>query len=140
MKYLLLLLTSLSLQASLDELDLTLPEQPAVYIPPEKEFFFNVGDYNEPPTRNQMIVFWTLNVLDVYTTHEGMRKCSTCEEQNPLLPKRPSLEDMLLQKAIVAGFFSKNSSKRYIRGLNVTLTYAVINNYDIIKWSGHHYY
>ena len=41
MKYLLLLLTSLSLQASLDELDLTLPKQPAVHIPPEKEFFLH---------------------------------------------------------------------------------------------------
>ena len=133
MKYLFLLLTSLSLQASLDELDLTLPEQPAVYIPPEKEFFFNVGDYKEPPTRNQMIVFWTLNALDVYTTHEGMRKCSTCKEQNPLLPERPTLEEMLLQKAIVAGFLSKHSSKKYIRCLNVTLTYAVINNYELIK-------
>ena len=54
MKYLFLLLLSLSLKA---ELDLTIPEQPAAYIPPEKEFFFNVGDYNEPPTKNQMIVF-----------------------------------------------------------------------------------
>ena len=40
---------------------------------------------------------------------------------------------MLLQKAIVAGFLSKHSSKRYIRGLNVTLTYAVINNYELMK-------
>jgi len=133
MKYLLLLLTSLSLQASLDELDLTLPEQPAVYIPPEKEFFFNVGDYNEPPTRNQMIVFWTLNALDVYTTHEGMRKCSTCKEQNPLLPERPTLEELLLHKAIFTGVLSKHSSKRYMTALNVSLTYAVVNNYNIIK-------
>ena len=36
MKYLFLLLLSLSLKS---ELDLTIPEQPAVYIPPEKEFF-----------------------------------------------------------------------------------------------------
>jgi len=130
MKYLFLLLLSLSLKS---ELDLTIPEQPAAYIPPEKEFFFNVGDYNEPPTKNQMIVFWTLNVLDVYTTHEGMRKCSTCEEQNPLLSKRPSLEDMLLQKAIVGRIFSKHSSKRYMTALNVSLTYAVINNYEYMK-------
>jgi len=130
MKYLFLLLLSLSLKS---ELDLTIPEQPAAYIPPEKEFFFNVGDYNEPPTKNQMIVFWTLNVLDVYTTHEGMRKCSTCEEQNPLLSKRPSLEDMLLQKAIVGRIFSEHSSKRYMTALNVSLTYAVINNYEYMK-------
>ena len=129
MKYLLLMLLSLGLKA---ELDLTIPEQPAVYVPP-KEFFFNLGDYNEPPTINQMIFFWTIDALDVYTTHQGMKKCSTCEEQNPLLPKRPELKEQLLQKAIVAGFLSKHSSKKYITVLNVTLTYAVVNNYNIIK-------
>ena len=41
MKYLFLLLLSLSLKA---ELDLTIPEQPAAYIPPEKEFYLHLGD------------------------------------------------------------------------------------------------
>ena len=132
MKYLLLLLTSLSLQASLDELDLTLPEQPAVYIPPEKEFYLHLGDYNEPPTKNQMILYWTLNALDVYTTYEGLKKCSSCKEQNPLLPDRPELEELLLQKAIVAGLISKHSSKNAITSMNVILTYAVINNYEVM--------
>ena len=130
MKYLFLLLLSLNLKS---ELDLTIPEQPAAYIPSEKEFFLNLGDYKEPPTKAQMVTFWTLNALDVYTTHEGMRKCSTCKEQNPLLPKRPKLEELLLQKAIVAGFISKNSSKNFITAMNISLTFVVINNYEIIK-------
>jgi hypothetical protein len=129
MKYLFLLLLSLGLKS---ELDLTIPEQTAVYIPPEKEFFFNVGDYKEPPTKNQMIVFWTLNALDVYTTVEGIKKPSVYEK-NPLLPKKPELEELLLQKAIVAGFISKHSSKNYITAMNVSLTYAVINNYENMK-------
>jgi len=129
MKYLFLLLLSLGLKS---ELDLIIPEQPAVYIPPEKEFFFNVGDYKEPPTKNQMIVFWTLNALDVYTTVEGIKKPSVYEK-NPLLPKKPELEELLLQKAIVAGFISKHSSKNYITAMNVSLTYAVINNYENMK-------
>jgi hypothetical protein len=128
MKYLLLLLLSLSLKA---EIDLTIPEQPAVYVPP-KEFIFNLGDYKEPPTRNQMIFFWTLNALDVYTTYNGVKKPNVYE-LNPLLPKKPELEELLLQKAIVAGFVSQNSSKNYIRFLNVSLTLVVINNYEIIK-------
>jgi hypothetical protein len=131
-KYLLLLLTSLSLQASLDKLDLTLPEQPAVYIPPEKEFIFNFGDYKEPPTKNQMITFWTLNALDVYITYNGVKKPNVYE-LNPILSKKPKLEELLLQKAIVSGFMSKHSSKKYIRFLNVTLTFVVINNYEIMK-------
>ena len=130
MKYLFLLLLSICLKS---ELDLTIPEQPAAYIPPEKEFYLNLGDYKEPPSKAQIITFWTLNALDVYTTVEGLKKCSSCTEQNPLLPDRPELEELLLQKAIVAGLISQNSSKRYIRFLNVTLTCVVINNYEIMK-------
>jgi len=129
MKYLFLLLLSIGLKS---ELDLTIPEQPAAYIPPEKEFFLNLGDYKEPPTKNQMIVFWTLNALDVYTTVEGLKNCISCTEQNPLLPDRPELEELLLQKAIVAGLISKHSSKNVITSMNVILTYAVINNYEVM--------
>ena len=126
MKYLWLLLFGISLQA---ELDLTLPEQPAVYIPPETKLL-NLGDYNEPPTKAQLITFWTLNVLDIYTTHEGMKRCLSCKETNPFLPNRPELEELILQKAIVGTFFAKNSSENYIIAMNVGLTFAVINNYS----------
>ena len=129
MKYLFLLLLSITLKS---ELDLTLPEQPAAYIPPEKEFYLNLGDYKEPPTKAQKITFWTLNVLDVYTTYEGLKKCSSCTEQNPLLPDRPELKELLLQKAIVAGLISKHSSKNFTTSMNVILTYAVINNYEVM--------
>jgi len=132
MKYLFLLLTSLSLQASLDELDLTLPEQPAVYIPPEKEFFLHLGDYNEPPTKNQMILYWTLNALDVYTTYEGLKQPGV-KEVNILLGDKPHLDNLLIQKAIIGGFIAKNGSSNYITLSNTVLTLAIINNYYIIK-------
>ena len=128
MKYIFLLLLSLTLNA---ELDLTIPEQPAVYVPP-KEFIFNLGDYKEPPTRNQMIVFWTLNALDVYTTHEGLKN-SSIYEANPLLGNKPNLDNLLIQKAIIGGFIAKNGSKNYITFMNTSLTFSVINNYNIIK-------
>jgi len=125
MKYLFLLLLSLSLKA---ELDLTIPEQPAAYIPPEKEFYLHLGDYNEPPTKAQIITFWTLNALDIYTTDEGLKKPNT-KESKFLIGKDPHLDEILIQKAIVGTLLSKNSSKKYIRFINVTLTYAVVNNY-----------
>ena len=128
MKYLLLMLLSLNLKA---ELDLTIPEQPAVYVPP-KEFIFNLGDYNEPPTRNQIIFFWTINALDVYTTYEGLKKPNVYEK-NSLLGDKPHLDNLLIHKAIVAGFISQNSNKNYITAMNVGLTFVVINNYKIIK-------
>ena len=132
MKYLLLLLfLHANLQASIHDLDLTLPEQPAVYIPP-KEFILNLGDYNEPPTKNQMIFFWIINALDVYTTYKGVKK-PHIYEINPVLPKKPKLEELLLQKAIVGGYISQNSSKNYITVLNTGLTLIVLHNHNIGK-------
>jgi len=129
MKYLFLLLLSLSLKS---ELDLTIPEQPAAYIPPEKEFYLHLGDYNEPPTKAQIITFWTLNALDIYTTYEGLKKPNT-KESNFLIGKDPHLDEILIQKTIIGTLISKNSSKKYIRLVNVTLTWAVINNYEYMK-------
>jgi hypothetical protein len=102
-----------------------------VYVPP-KEFIFNLGDYNEPPTRNQIIFFWTINALDVYTTYEGLKKPNVYEK-NSLLGDKPHLDNLLIHKAIVAGFISQNSNKNYITAMNVGLTFVVINNYKIIK-------
>ena len=129
MKYLILLFIFLQLQA---ELDLTLPIQPAVYIPPKTKLL-NLGDYNEPPTKAQLITFWTLNVLDVYTTHKGLKKCSNCREVNILLPDRPELKELLLQKAIVGTFMTRNGSENYIFAMNLSVGLAVINNYKYIK-------
>tara|TARA_R110002167_G_scaffold362047_1_gene580923 strand:- start:401 stop:787 length:387 start_codon:yes stop_codon:yes gene_type:complete len=128
MKYLLLVLLSLSANAGLD---LTIPEQPAVYVPPEK-FIFNLGDYNEPPTKNQIIFFWTINALDVYTTYKGVKK-PDIYEANPLLPKKPKLEELLLQKAVIGGYIAKNSSKNYLTVINTALTFTVMHNYNIGK-------
>ena len=126
MKYLLLLLFAVSVQA---KLDLTLPEQPAIYIPPEPKLL-HLGDYNEPPTKTQLITYWTLNVLDVYTTYEGMKRCSTCTESNPFLPDKPKLEELILHKAIIGTFMARNGSEDYISIMNVSLTFAIINNYS----------
>ena len=128
MRYLLLVLLSFQLSA---ELDLTIPEQPAVYIPP-KTFFLNLGDYNESPTKAQKITFWTLNALDVYTTYQGLKK-PYVYETNRLLGKKPSLSKLILHKAVVGGLIYNYSSKNHLRFMNVGLTYTVINNYKFIK-------
>jgi len=129
MKYLLLMLLSLGLKS---ELDLTIPEQPAVYIPPEKEFYLHLGDYNEPPTKAQKITFLTLNTLDIYTTYQGLKN-PNAKESNFLLGKHPDLDEILIQKAIIGTLLYKNSSKKYMRLVNVGLTYAVVNNYGYMK-------
>ena len=128
MKYLFLLLLSSGLQA---DLDLSIPEQPAVYIPPET-FLLNLGDYNESPTKAQKIIFLTLNVLDLYTTHQALKK-PYVYETNYLLGKNPSLGDLIIHKAVVGGLIYNYSSKNYIRLMNIGLTHAVINNYKIMR-------
>lgn len=140
MKYILpicaLLLMTLPALSDLSELDLTIPELPYDYVVEpivEEEYrFLNFGDYQEPPTKNQLIFYWTLNVLDVWTTHRGMKHSPYITETNPLLPKRPELEELILHKAVIGGLIHKYGSSDYITAINVTLTYAVWNNYDII--------
>ena len=127
MKYLLL---SLLFSVYLQGLDLTIPEQLAADIP-EKEFFFNWGDYNEPPTKPQVIAFWILQGLDVYTTHQGLKKCDGCKETNPLLSSEPELSELLLHKAILGTLILNNSSKKQITFLNGAIGLVVINNYEI---------
>lgn len=132
MKYLTILLLSFPIY-SLD-LDLTIPELPYDYEiePIPEERFLHLGDYQEPPTRGQIIYFWTFNALDVWTTHRGMKHSPLIKEANPLLDDRPELEELILQKAIVGGLMHKHSSSDYMRFLNISLTWAVWNNYDII--------
>ena len=128
MKYLLLLLLSLGLKA---ELDLTIPEQPAVYIAPQKKFLQFI-EVKEPPTKAQLITFWTLNVLDIYTTHQGLKKPNVYET-NPLYSKKPTLEELILGKVIIGTILHNNFEKNELRITNVFLTHAVINNYELMK-------
>lgn len=136
MRYLLILL--LSLPAHAIELDLSIPYEEVDWskvepIEDKPVYIFNFGDYHEPPTRNQMIAFWTLNALDVYITNKAMRKCPrVCKEANPLLPENPELEELLLQKAVVAGFMHGRMSKDYVTVMNVMLTGVVISNWNIV--------
>jgi len=136
MRYLLILL--LSLPAHSVELDLSIPYEEVDWstiepIEDKPKYLFNFGDYHEPPTKNQMIMFWSLNALDVYITNKAMKECyPRCKETNPLLPEKPELEELLLQKAIVAGFMHGRMSRDYVTITNVMLTAVVINNWNIV--------
>jgi hypothetical protein len=90
---------------------------------PVKEF--------ESPTNNQLWAFWILNAIDVYATDRVMRKCPDCKEINPLLPKRPSLEELLLHKAIVGGIIHKYGSRTVVRNVNGLLSIGIVHNINI---------
>jgi len=79
-----------------------------------------------------MILYWTLNALDVYTTYEGLKQPGV-KEANILLGDKPHLDNLLIQKAIIGGFIAKNGSSNYITLSNTVVTLAIINNYYITK-------
>ena len=127
MKYLLLVLLSFQLSA---ELDLTIPEQPAVYVP--RENILPAMDWVETDMQKEIIIYWTLNVLDVYTTYEGL-KDPNVYELNPLLGKRPSLAQLILLKSIGSIIILNTYTKEDMYYMNLILFAAVDNNYQIIK-------
>ena len=129
MKYLILLFTCLQLQA---ELDLTIPEQPAAYIPEKKFLQFDYyKHYREPPTRAQMITFWTLNALDVITTYEALKAFPNGTEQNPLYPNRPSLGQLVAGKIILGSLVGNSMSKKPMYFFNAQLSVVVYHNYSL---------
>ena len=127
MRYLLLLLLSFQVSA---ELDLTIPEQPAVYVPDVK--ILQPLKWREAPTKIQTITFWTLNVLDVYTTRKGLKKTYTTE-QNPLLGSKPSIVQLILLKSIMGPIIILGFDKKEMSYVNPFLLMVVHSNYQYIK-------
>lgn len=112
------------------ELDLTLPPIPdKEIIELEKKFRdnFNFIEIKEPPTRKQRIVYWTLHGLDVYTTYEGLKN-PNITETNPLHRDKPSLEELVVQKIILAGLLGENLSTYGYTFMNTALSVAVVRN------------
>ena len=127
MKYLLLVLLSFQLSA---ELDLTIPEQPAVYVPSEN--ILPAMDWVETDMQKEIIIYWTLNVLDVYTTHEGLKN-PYAKELNPILGESPSLSKLILLKIIMSPIIINSLDKKEMSYANPILFMAVHNNYENIK-------
>jgi len=53
--------------------------------------------YKEPSLLSPQELFWTLQILDIWTTYEGM-KYECVYETNPLLPRKPDLDDLVGHK------------------------------------------
>ena len=97
-------------------------------------------DFNlENPKHKYFVV---INVLDIASTMYAIENRNILIEANPLLPERPELEELILQKTLSiyllrhVGIFSEHPADQwYIDGANVLLTGTVINNlYQINKY------
>ena len=131
------LLASISMQAS--ALDLKIPETDFDFRQMEedgtniiKATKFNM-DFNIKNPKHKYFI--AINILDAASTLYAIENRSTLRESNYLLPARPELEELLLQKAIVTytlnylGLFSNHPEDQiYINAMNIALTGAVIHN------------
>ena len=86
--------------------------------------------------------FLVMNVLDIASTVYAIENRNNLIEANFLLPEKPELEELILQKTLSiyllrhVRFFSEHPADQwYIDGANVLLTGTVINNlYQINKY------
>ena len=86
--------------------------------------------------------FVAMNVLDIASTMYALENRNTLVEANFLLPERPELEEIIIQKTVsiyllkYIGIFSDHPEDQwYIDGANAILTGVVINNlYQINKY------
>ena len=101
------------------------------------EYTYNF-DFQNPRHKYLLVI----NALDVASTMYALENRNTLYEGNPILPKKPELEELILQKAIIAytlnyiGIFSTNPDEQwYLNTMNIAVTGAVINNlYQINKY------
>ena len=92
---------------------------------------FTLSKHNR---KHQQILWYTLNVLDVYTTHRGL-KSPRVREANPLLPNRPSFGELILFKTIFLTYLHDMPTDSYVFG-NKLMTAVVANNTYVLHEVG----
>jgi hypothetical protein len=84
----------------------------------------------------QWTIFFTLQLLDVYTTKEAL-KFDCVEELNPLLGKRPSTEEIIFLKLILLGpaLYSqwRDIQNNDLYAPNFIMAHVIANNYDVLS-------
>lgn len=90
----------------------------------------------EPADNLQWTIFFTLQILDVYTTKEAL-KYDCVEELNPLLGKRPSTNEIIMLKLILLGptLYSqwRDIENKELYAPNFIMAHVIANNYDVLS-------
>lgn len=61
---------------------------------------YTYSPWEEPADRWMWVLFWGLQLADIYSTHEGI-KYDCIKEANPLLPEVPTIAEMAILKGVV---------------------------------------
>lgn len=85
----------------------------------------------------QWYVFWSIQVLDVYSTHRGL-KYDCIKEGNPLLGENPSVARMITHKTLfLAPYWMVQNEGEYTRTeidfVNILGTAVVVNNFNLLN-------
>jgi len=85
----------------------------------------------------QWYVFWSIQVLDVYSTHRGL-KYDCIKEGNPLLGENPSVARMITHKTLfLAPYWMVQNEGLYTRTaidfVNILGTAVVVNNFNLLN-------
>ena len=101
----------------------------------EESRIFKDLKWHDSATKGQWIAFWTLQTLDVYSTHRGL-KYDCIKEGNPLLGERPTLPHMITHKTVFLTPFwllqdEDVFTKRDINIANTLGAIVVYNNYKL---------
>ena len=93
-------------------------------------------ELSDPPSNLDWSIFVTLQLLDVWTTHRAL-KYDCIREANPILNERPSIERMVLTKAVIIipslqyDFKSENLKRNDFRLINRVIGLIVVHNYNL---------
>ena len=103
----------------------------------EESRIFKDLQWKDESTRGQWYLFWTIQVLDVYSTHRGL-KYSCIKEGNPLLPEVPSIPHMITHKTVfLAPYWMLQNEGIYTRTeidfVNIIGSAVVINNFNLLN-------
>ena len=98
---------------------------------------FTLYDVSDPANDSVKILFYTLHAADVWSTIKGM-KYDCVVEQNPLLPRVPHRDRLLLHKAIFLSpfeiLFTEDaiSNREMIFPITVA-SWVVYSNLEVIE-------
>ena len=77
-------------------------------------------------------MFYTIQALDIITTHRGLKSSSRVREINPLLSQRPSLTHLLLFKSVVVyNINPKQLNTTDLKDFNYLTGLVVLNNHAV---------
>ncbi len=101
----------------------------------EENRIFKDLRWHEEATTGQYTFFWTLQVLDVYSTYRGL-KYSCVREINPILGEDPSIAQMVTHKTIFLNPFYMWPGEGIITKddmvwVNTMVSTVVYNNYRV---------